>query len=429
VASTNEGATLERSEFWGGLAATVWYEWTAAADGFVEFTVDPDELTLMAFKGADIDGLRLVAEGWEHRDGAMAFAVRRGETWRVAVASRDADASGRPFTLSWRISETDPLAERRYNDFFADAVPIGGLKGTVSNLLRHNNYSIPYTVEASEPPETGIATGWWQWTAPRDGRFTWRMDGSTAYRLAIFTGDALDALQSIGTFVGGSALVLDAAADTRYWIALGRAPQEVGTHPSPPTAFGWGLSPANDDRVRASPIVGAAGTAGASLFHATAEAAEPRSAVRLDSVWWNWRAPASGWYRFAVEGNPLHAAVQVFPGGEPGAASSRVIGDTERSFLANGRVEAHVFVRAGERYDIRLARQPGVDLSGSDTLVWAASDAPAYLSYKGAVTEALLMSNPVFDGWRSPRHLSITDDGMYLFSTEDRQLYTFVRDA
>ncbi len=428
VSSTNEGATLEQSEFWGGLAATVWYEWTAAADGFAEFTLDPDELTLMAFRGADIDGLRLGAEGWEHRDGAMAFAVRRGDVWRIAVASEDADASGLPFTLSWEIHHADPRAERRYNDFFADAVPMDGSEGTVANLFRHGDYTIPYSVEALEPPATGIATGWWVWTAPRDGRFTWRMDGSTAYRLVFFTGDALDNLQPIGTLVGGSALVLDAAADTRYWIALGRAPQEVGTDPSRPGAFSWGVSPGNDDRAQATSISGPAGSVGASLVHATAQATEPRSAVGLESVWWTWRAPAAGWYRFSVEGDPLHAIVQIFPGGDPGTASSRVLGDSERGFLANGRVEVHVFVRAGERYDIRLSRRPGVDPAGSDLLLWAASDAPAYLSYKGAITEQSLMSNPVFDGFRSPRHLAMTDDGMYLFSTTDSQLYAFVRD-
>ena len=384
----------------------------------------------MAFRGADIGGLRLGAQSVaDLAPVRTSFSIRRGETWRIAVASKDADATGLPFTLSWEISDADPFAEFRYNDFFADAVPIGGLEGTVPNLLRQGFSPIPYTAETSEPPETGIATGWWQWTAPRDGRFTWRMDGSTAYRLAFFTGDALTGLRWVSTLVGGSALVLDAVADTRYSIALGRAPNEVGTGPSRPSAFRWGPSPANDDRARASPMVGTAGAVGASLVHATAEAAEPRSSVGLDSVWWNWRAPASGWYRFSVEGDPLHAAVQVFPGDASGAESSRAVGDTERSFLANGRVDVRVFARAGERYDIRLSRRPGVDPPGSDTLAWAPSDPPAYLSYKGAVTEASLMSNPLFGGAWLPRHLAATDDGMVLFSTDEERIHAFARDG
>ena len=432
VSSTNEGATLEHSEFWGGLAATVWYEWTATADGFAEFTLEAGELKILAFRGTDIGALRLGAEpasSWRTGTGGRTvFAVRSGETWRIALASEDADSSGQPFTLSWEIRDSDPLALNRNSDFFADAIPISGPEGRVGNLF-WDGISLNYTVEASEPPETGIATGWWHWTAPRDGRFTWRMDGSTAYRLSMFTGDALETLQWTGTLVGGSALVLDATADTRYWISIGRAPEEVGTNPSRPTEFRWGLSPANDDRARAAPITGGAGSVGASLVYATAEADEPRSAVGLDSVWWNWRAPATGWYRFSVEGNPLHAIVQIFPGGDSEAASSHVIGNSERSFLANGRVDVHVLVREGQRFDIRLSRRPGVGLSGSDRLVWAPSEAPAYLSYKGAVTEKSLISNPVFDGSWSPRHLAMTDNGMFLFSTVEGQLLGFVRDG
>ncbi|MCZ0954476.1 MAG: leucine-rich repeat domain-containing protein, partial [Rhodospirillaceae bacterium] len=356
--------------------------------------------------------------------------MRSGETWRIALASEDADASGQPFTLSWEIRDRDPLAQYRNSDFFADAIPIGGAEGRARNLLTNEDGArYMYTVEASEPPETGIATGWWQWTAPGDGRFTWRMDGSTAYQLTIFTGDALDNLQLVGTLRGGSALVIDAAANTRYRIAVGRSPAEVGTASVRPSAFGWGMTPANDDRADAAPITGGAGSAEASLVHASGEANEPRSAVGLDSVWWNWRAPAAGWYRFTVEGNPLHAIVQIFPGGNSGAASSQVIGDSERSFLANGRVDVHVLVREGERFDIRLSRRPGVRLTGSDRLVWAPSATPAYLSYKGAVTEELLIANPVFDGSWSPRHLAMTDDGMYLFSTAKGQLLGFVRDG
>ena len=434
VSSTNEGATLERSEFWGGLAATVWYEWTAPADGFAEFTLEAGELKIMAFRGTNIGALRLGAEpafSWRAGTGGRTvFAVRSGETWRIALASEDADASGQPFTLSWEIRDSDPLAQDRYSDFFADAIPISGTEGQAGNLLRDTTFSpIAYTVEASEPPATGIATGWWQWTAPSDGRFTWRMDGSTAYQFTIFTGEALDNLQLVGTLRGGSALVLDAAANTRYWIAIGRSPAEVGTKSDQPSAFGWGMTPANDDRAQATPLAGGAGSIGASLLYATGEANEPRSAVGLDSVWWNWRAPATGWYRFTVEGNPLHAIVQIFPGGDSESASSRVIGDSERSFLANGRVDVHVLVRAGERFDIRLSRRPGVSLTGSDRLVWAPSGSPAYLSYKGAISEESLIANPVFDGSWSPRHLAMTDDGMHLFSTAEGQLLGFVRDG
>ena len=432
--STNEGATLERQEFWGGYAATIWYAWTAPADGYVEFAVDTRALKILAFSGERIGDLRLVtdSQGWRSTGSShwilAAFAIERGETYRVAVGSADADASGSPFTLSWQTTSEDPMLDRRCNDRFQDAVVIDGSDGAVLNPLDCNDSNAWFTVEPLEPPATGVATGWWRWTAPRDGRFTWRMDGSDAFQLSFFTGDALESLESIGVLRGGSSLVLDASADTRYWIALGRPGNSAPSRGSPST-FSWGMTPENDNRADAISIQGAAGSVSAALIHATAEAGEPRSVVGLESVWWNWTAPGTGWYRFSVDGNPLHAIVSVYGAGDSEAAFSQAIGDSERSFLANGRVDVRVFVREGERYDVRLSRRPGVGLTGSDRLVWAPSATPAYLSYKGAVTEESLNSNPVFNGSWSPRHLTMTDDGMYLFSTAEGELLGFVRDG
>ena len=47
---------------------------------------------------------------------------------------------------------------------------------------------VDFTVEPGEPVATGIGTSWWRWTAPSDGRFTWKMDGPSAYRLTILHG-------------------------------------------------------------------------------------------------------------------------------------------------------------------------------------------------------------------------------------------------
>jgi len=432
--STNEGATLERQEFWGGYAATVWYAWTAPADGYVEFEVDNRALKILAFSGKDIGELRLVTEsrGWRSSGSShwilAAFAIKRGETYRIAVGSADADASGSPFTLSWEIAGDDPMLDDRCNDRFQDAIVIDGPDGAVLNPFDCNDSNARFTVEPLEPLATGVATGWWRWTAPRDGRFTWRMDGSDAFQLSFFRGVALENLESIGVLRGGSSLVLDAIRETQYWIALGRS-GNLGRSRGSPSRFSWGMTPENDNRANAIPIQDAAGSVSAALIHATAEAGEPRNVVGLESVWWNWTAPGTGWYRFSVDGNPLHAIVSVYGAGDSGAAFPQAIGDSERSFLANGRVDVRVFVREGERFDIRLSRRPGVGLTDSDRLVWAPTEAPAYLSYKGAFTEESLISNPLFDGSWSPRHLAATDDGMYLFSISEGQLHGFVRDG
>ena len=421
--STNEGATLERSEFLGGRAASVWYEWTAPRDGHAFFRVNHESgLKILAFAGSKIGELRLVSR--LDPSSSTRFPVQGGETYRIAVAAGNADASGAGFTLSWHLNQEFPNVQ--YNDDFRDAGSIGASEGADHGFLDLAGSDLDrLTVEPSEPLATGIGTRWWYWTAPRDGPFTWRLDGSNAFRLTIWTGDALDQLNLVGSLRGGSSLVLDAMGDTRYWFALGHSPDTIPTNLySTSIAIAWGETPANDDRADAGPIVGAAGSVDASLRHATTEASEPRSSVGVNSVWWYWSAPTTGWHRFWVEGHPLSAILSVYPD----SAAAGAVDTSERTIVANGRVEVQLLARAGERYDIRLAERPGVDSQNSARLRWDTSGPPAYLSYKGAVTNDSLIPNPGPRGLRSPRNLAVSDDGQYLFSSSENRLLAFLRD-
>ena len=424
LVSTNEGATLARSEFLGGRAASVWYEWTAPRDGYAFFYVNHESgLNILAFAGSEIGELRLVSRLGP--SSSTRFPVQGGETYRIAVAARNADASGAGFTLSWHLNQYSPNVQ--YNDDFRDAGSIDANEDADNGFLHVAGSNLAsLTVEPLEPLATGIGTRWWYWTAPRDGQFTWRLDGSTAFRLTIWTGDALDNLTLVGSTLGGSALVLDAIGEARYWVALGRSMDAI------PAGYGtisaieitWGMTPPNDDRADARPIVGAAGSVDASLRHATTEASEPRSTVGVNSVWWYWSAPTTGWHRFWVEGHPLSAILSAYPD----SASAQAVDTSERTFVANGRVEVHLLARAGERYDIRLAERPGVDSQNSARLRWDTSGPPAYLSYKGSVTNDSLIPNPGPRGLRSPRNLAVSDDGQYLFSSSEKRLLAFLRD-
>ena len=422
IESTNEGATLESSEFQGGRAATVWYEWTAPEDGWWWFEVNRHQLAVSVFAGARVDELRLLSDPG-HRD-SVGFRAKAGETYRIAMAAGSADQSGSPFTLTWSKLETQPenVAD---NDLFENAIEIDGSDGLVSQLLSRGNGNFAFSVEPGEPMDTGIGTGWWQWTAPADGRYTWRMDGGSGFRLTFLTGDALENLQFVGSLQGGSAFVLDATGDTRYWIAFGRAPEYIGDPMDGPDAFTWGPTPANDDRAAASPIVGSGGSTEAMLVHATTAANEPADTVGTDSVWWHWSAPASGWQRFWVEEHPLSTILAVYPD----SAATQATADSEQTFLANGRVEVHVLAMAGHRYEVRLSSRPGVGKERTATLRWAASDAPAFLAYKGAVTTESLADNAVSQGFRSPRNLAMSHDGNFVFASSDRGLFGFLRDT
>ncbi len=415
--SSNEGATLEHLEFHGGSAATVWYAWTAPADGFWEFHVDQGELLVWVFAGARVDELRLVS--WPAPRNQAEFFARLGETYRIAVASSSADASGARFTLTWEQSGrwTEP------NDWFDSAIGIEGAEGVLRGAGRGNFGNARCTVEPEEPVETGIGSCWWRWTAPKDGRYTFSLDGSSAFRFSIFAGDTLEALRFVGSLHGGSGFVLDAQAGTTYRLALGRVPGSFAdVHDGAPSALTWGPTPANDSRAAASLLGGASGTVTARLAYATAQPADPRDTVGEASVWWRWNAPAGGWYRFRVEGDPLSSIVSIYADGARQATAT-----SERSFVANGRVEAYVLARAGENHDIRLSARPGEPTGATEALRWSQAGAPAFLAYRGAVNA--LDADPSSGSWRSPRNLAMTDGGKYLFASSAGRLYAFERDS
>ena len=353
IESSNEGATLEHAEFPGGAAATVWYEWTAPDDGWCYFQEVRSGAEVNVFVGERVDELRLVSSPGSF--GAKYFQARSGQTYRIAVAAGSADDSGSDFTLVWAIVSRYPNSVD--NDFIERAIEIDAAEGSV-------NASFGGTVEPGEPLATGVGTAWWQWTAPSNGRFTWRMDGNPDFRLTFFTGESLENLQLVGSLNGGSAFVLQAIGDTRYWIAVGRSPESVGRSGHRPGEFTWGLTPVNDDRLSAASIVGASGSFDGSLSYATTAPNDPTDTVGTDSVWWRWRAPESGWQRFWVRGHTLSTILSVYPD----STSMRAIGHSERSFLANGRVEVHMLARAGQEYDIRLSSRPEVTKDPSPTI-------------------------------------------------------------
>ena len=423
IDSSNEGATLENSEFLGGLAATVWYKWTAPGDGWWGFSVSPSSLRVRVFAGAGVSDLRLLSQ--PSGGFPVYFRARAGETYRVAVAAGSADESGSEFTLSWQPGEGRNFNTFGDNDLFENAIELGGRTGSVTHPFSDGVRDVNYSVEPGEPLATGIGTGWWHWTAPEDGLYTWRMDGGSAFQLSFFTGDSLENLQLVGSMRGGSAMVFEAAGGSRYWLAIASTSESMRLASDRPSGFTWGPTPANDDRATAAPILSANGSAEAMLAFATSAPGEPADTVGTDSVWWRWTAPASGWQRFWIEGYPLWTILAAYPD----SVSTRAIADSERSFLANGRVELHVLAQVGYTYDIRVSARPGAGRESSATLRWAASGAPAQLAYKGAVTVDPSSATTVSQGYRWPRNLAMSGDGGHVFSFTEGGLFAFSRDA
>ena len=173
---------------WGRPAGSVWYTWTAPADGPFRFEVPgiefdpndrgPDERRndrVDVFQGDGLTGLRNVATGlW----GASFFA-KQGEHYRIRVGSL---ARGAAMDLTWS-PEGRPA-----NDDFADAIVLEGESGSFEGT------GAGATLQPGESFGKLAATTWFRWTAPQDG--LWEFKGGE--RLLVFEGEEIAALRLIG---------------------------------------------------------------------------------------------------------------------------------------------------------------------------------------------------------------------------------------
>ena len=390
VAGNNQGATLERGEWFGPLAATVWHHWTAPQDGAVEFTTSSG--TVLALTGETVDALRLVSH---YPDARAEFQVLGGAEYHIAIAADSAFGSGAPYELSWKYFKWD----KDGNDDFDEAEQIDG-GASSSHEVGVDGHS---TVQPGEPPETGVRTRWWTWTAPESGAYTWRLGDPTRAALLIsaFSGESLSSLQlagSTGPAVTSFEFSFDAVRDQRYRISVGLHNADfsaIETHEFYSPLI-WGRTPANDGSANAAPLSGAAGSISGSNEFATVEPGERIHGLGHSSLWWTYEAPAGGWRRFYLEGAGLPFALAVYEVAEDG--SLKLIG-VSRDDAAPGGIgsslnvpgqgsqaasSTEVLFRAeeGRRYQIRLGAMsagPGGDF----TLRWEETDAPVWLKYLG----------------------------------------------
>lgn len=396
AAGNNEGATLQPGEWFGGLAASVWHHWTAPRDGAVRFNTSSG--IVMAFTGETVSGLRLVS----HQPRRTAeFPVRGGADYHIAIGAESAYGSGAPYELSWRYTDRKNAG----NDDFAGAEPIDGLASS-SHRVSVDGHA---TVQPGEPPETGVRTRWWTWTAPQGGAYTWRLDDPTHAELLIsaFSGESLSSLQlagSTGPAVTSFEFSFDAVQDQRYRISVGLpiGDDNAFGRDYPDELLTWGPTPVNDGQANAAALSGAAGSIGGSNAFATVEPDERIHGLGHSSLWWAYDAPAAGWYRFLLNdaNSPFALAVYEVAGdgtltlisvsrrpASPAGGGPSSAGPGQGPGPAAPPVATEVVFRAeaGKRYLIRLgalSEGPG----GEFTLRWEETDAPVWLKYLGQVS-------------------------------------------
>ena len=178
---TNIGATNEINEpshpSPGGNSSSVWYSWTAPADGGI--TIDTFgstfDTTLDVYTGSTVSSLTKVignsddfSPGGDVRvSSKVRFNAVSGTTYRIAVASQQGVTGN--ITLNWS------LLPPPSNDNFASPEVISGAFGVITST------NAGATKEPGEPnhaDDPGGASIWFRWTAPSSGNVTFNTSSS-----------------------------------------------------------------------------------------------------------------------------------------------------------------------------------------------------------------------------------------------------------
>jgi hypothetical protein len=199
------------------------------------------------------------------------------------------------------------------NDNFANRVFFTGLP------LFTNGSNIGNTQEVGEPAQSGVTnSAWWSWRAPSTGTVTFDTQGSNfdTY-LSLFTGNNLPNLSLVAADDDSgegltSLLTRNVTAGEIYQIAVdgwsGNTGQIALNITAPP--------PPNDNFANAIALTDETANSTGSNHGATIEEGEPAQSGLVNSSWWSWTAPSSGFFQVDTEGSDFDSYLSVFTGTE-----------------------------------------------------------------------------------------------------------------
>jgi hypothetical protein len=365
AAGSNNGATGEPGEPnpGGTAAATVWYSYTPTASGAAALhlsNLDGIFPSTAVYTGSAVGGLQRVTEG---NYDVPRFRVVAGTTYYVAVYGRDPQGSLGDFTLRLSFTPTPP------NDQLADAVELPGASAerTGSNLNG--------TREPGEPSINGSTTSgssvWYSWTAPATGRARVGVTGSGFSAVfAVFTGNEASRLSRVLP-PRSAPDSFPVVAGTTYRIAVdGSSPGSGGSFTLKLESF---QAPPNDAFADAKVLTGLVDDAHTSNLGATTEPADPSRVAGYDSnatVWYRWRAPASGPVAVDSGGSDCSTVLGVYTGT---SSRDRVSVGEARGYRSDA---GRVAFQASEGTEYRIVMD-GAGRTYGDLSVNVHLDAPA----------------------------------------------------
>jgi hypothetical protein len=217
---------------------------------------------------------------------------------------------------------------------------------------------------AGHPPAHSV---WYKWTAPADGRFIFRTQGSNFNTvLAVYQGTGFDRLIKVTDnddtplpdgSTKQSQVTFGARAGTEFRIAVdGLTSTEVGQ-----VKLSW---TSNDDFAAAqtlpTPALGAFATVGGSNTGATVQSGEggtgPVESVASSTVWYTWTAPVTARTEFTTLATSFGSALTVYTGDSLGALTT--VASAAGNFSTTGGSQVSFTAKAGTTYRIAVGGLP-----------------------------------------------------------------------
>ena len=366
----NLGATTEAGEpVHAGVAsgASLWWAWTAPNSGLVRVdtagSTNADgtvlDTVLAVYTGTTLAALKPVGANDDERFGVVVssrviFRATAGVTYLLAAAGRT-PPDGIPATGFVVLN----LEQAPDNDHFTNALPF---PPGATQVFDDN---VGASGEPGEPEHTGQPGGrsvWWSWVAPDNGTYALDTVGSAIDTvLAVYTGDAVDALALVGeddnrSDDGASLVKFVATAGTTYRIVVDgfTGPDGIETG-----AIVLNLNPAavlNDDFAERVTLAGQTNRVTAANVGAGKQTGEPNHGNNAGgrSLWWTWTARLDGPVVVTTHHSTFDTALAVYTGSDLAALTLMAENDDSNPLDPGAGSTVAFPAIAGQTYQIAV---------------------------------------------------------------------------
>lgn len=341
-------------------ARSIWWEYTAPANGKVTFDTAPglpDYYTNLAvFVGQSIPELVPIAYAADHSYATkIQFQAAAGQAYEIRSGLFASFTMGKDFTLNVHLEPNKLPGSVVGSDNFTNRRT---MTGNEAIGLVYNRF---FTIESGEPqPFKGHGntnTAWWTYTPPANGLLSIDEVGSTlgSASLAIFVGDSFQSMIPVARRdapVGDFKIQMPVTAGVAYQLQASSV--DVGTlqlnlHLNPKQIpNSWFGTDAFEDRPK---VTGASAILVGNAAGTTIESGEPphnKGQPNTNTLWWSWTAPATG--RVNIDG----LGSRTGPIGLAAYSGTSLFGlaQVAQNFEGPDKVRIDFPVEAGETYSI-----------------------------------------------------------------------------